>query len=101
MTYIKCRLSSSLFFFWLTLTFQREFNFNGSLNIAGVREKLDFVCALDAMVRKLIYLIYFDIPQSNRNALLGMPDCLCTVKSRNQIELIWLISAFDKMFKSF
>ena len=44
---------SFLFFLWLVLTFQREFNFNGSLNIAGVREKLDFVCALDAMVMQL------------------------------------------------
>ena len=30
---------------WLALTFQQEFNFNGYLNIAGVSEKLDFVCA--------------------------------------------------------
>ena len=56
---------SFLFFSELALTFQREFNLNGSLNIAGVREKLDFVCALDAMVRKLISLICFDILQSN------------------------------------
>ena len=33
------------FFVWLALTFQQEFNFNGYLNIAGVSEKLDFVCA--------------------------------------------------------
>ena len=47
------------------LTFQREFHFKGSLNNGGVREKLNFVCALDAMVRKLISLICFDIFQSN------------------------------------
>ena len=27
-------------------------------------------------------------------------SCLRTVKSRNQIALIWLVSAYDKMFKS-
>ena len=64
MTWIKCRLSSSIFFFGLTLIFQWEFNFKDSLNIAGVGEKLDFVCTLDAMVRKLISLICFDIFQS-------------------------------------
>ena len=76
MTCIKCRLSSSLFFLWLTLTFQWEFNFNGSLNIGGVREKLNFVWALDAMVRKLISLICFDIFQWKwyRNALIDVPD---------------------------
>ena len=43
MTWIKCRLSSSIFFFFgLTLIFQWEFNFKDSLNIAGVGEKLDF-----------------------------------------------------------
>ena len=31
--------------FWLALTFQWEFNFNGSFNITGIREKWDFVCA--------------------------------------------------------
>ena len=77
MTWIKCRLSSSIFFFFgVTLTFQWEFNFKDSLNIAGVGEKLDFVCTLDAMVRKLISLICFDIFQSKwyRNALIGVPD---------------------------
>ena len=76
MTCIKCRLSSSLFFLWLTLTFQWEFNFNGSLNIGGVREKLNIVCALDAMVRKLISLICFDIFQWKwyRNALIDVPN---------------------------
>ena len=87
MTCIKCRLSSSLFFLWLTLTFQWEFNFNGSLNIAGVREMLNFVCALDAMVRKLISLICFDIFQSKRyrNALIGVPDD----KTNSEKRLIW------------
>ena len=42
MTWIKCRLSSSIFFFGLTLIFQWEFNFKDSLNIAGVGEKLDY-----------------------------------------------------------
>ena len=42
MTWIKCRLSSSIFLFGLTLIFQWEFNFKDSLNIAGVGEKLDF-----------------------------------------------------------
>ena len=42
MTWIKCRLSSSIFFFGLTLILQWEFNFKDSLNIAGVGEKLDF-----------------------------------------------------------
>ena len=42
MTWMKCRLSSSIFFFGVTLTFQWEFNFKDSLNIAGVGEKLDF-----------------------------------------------------------
>ena len=87
MTCIKCRLSSSLFFLWLTLTFQWEFNFNGSLNIGGVREKLNFVCALDAMVGKLISLICFDIFQSKwyRNALIGMPDD----KTNSEKRLLW------------
>ena len=87
MTCIKCRLSSSLFFLWLTLTFQWEFNFNGSLNIAGVREMLNFVCALDAMVRKLISLICFDIFQSKwyRNALIGVPDD----KTNSEKRLLW------------
>ena len=40
------------FLFWLALSFQWEFNCKGSLKIAGIREKLDFVCALDAMVSK-------------------------------------------------
>ena len=40
------------FLLWLALTFQWEFNCKGSLNIAGVLEKLDFVCASDAMVSK-------------------------------------------------
>ena len=44
---------SYLFFSDSHLLFKGEFNFNGSLNIAGVREKLDFVCALDAMVTQL------------------------------------------------
>ena len=68
MTWIKCRLSSSIFFFFgVTLTFQWEFNF---------KDSLDFVCTLDAMVRKLISLICFDIFQSKwyRNALIGVPD---------------------------
>ena len=87
MTCIKCRLSSSLFFLWLTLTFQWEFNFNGSLNIAGVREMLNFVCALDAKVRKLISLICFDIFQSKRyrNALIGVPDD----KTNSEKRLLW------------
>ncbi len=74
MTCIKCQLSSSLFFLRLTLTFQWESNFNGSLNIGGVREKLNIVCALDAMVSKLISLICFDIFRSKwyRNALIGV-----------------------------
>ena len=59
------------FLFWLKLTFQWEYNFNGPLNIAGVRERLDFVCALDAIARKLLSLICFDIFQSkwDRNVL--------------------------------
>ena len=40
------------FLFWLALSFQWEFNCKGSLKIAGIREKLDCVCALDAMVSK-------------------------------------------------
>ena len=47
------------FLFWLALTFQWEFNCKGSLNIAGIREKLDFVCALDAMVSKTDILDLF------------------------------------------
>ena len=43
MTSIKCRLSSSLFFSDSRLLF--FFKFNGFLNIAGVLEKLDSVCA--------------------------------------------------------
>ncbi|RMX59991.1 hypothetical protein pdam_00001085 [Pocillopora damicornis] len=31
-----------------------QFNFNGSLNIGGVREKSDFVCALDAMCQEAV-----------------------------------------------
>ena len=87
MTCIKCQLSSSLFFLRLTLTFQWESNFNGSLNIGGVREKLNIVCALDAMVRKLISLICFDIFQSKwyRNALIGMPDD----KTNSEKRLLW------------
>ena len=95
MTCIKCRLSSSLFFLWLTLTFQWEFNFNGSLNIGGVREKLNIVCALDAMVRKLISLICFDIFQSKwyRNALIGVPDDKSNSKKKRslwQTPYVWL-----------
>ena len=87
MTCIKCQLSSSLFFLRLTLTFQWESNFNGSLNIGGVREKLNIVCALDAMVRKLISLICFDICQSKwyRNALIGVPDD----KTNSEKRLLW------------
>ena len=87
MTCIKCRLSSSLFFLWLTLTFQWEFNFNGSLNIGGVLEKWNFVCALNAMVRKLISLICFDIcqPKWYRNALIGVPDD----KTNSEKRLLW------------
>ena len=40
------------FLLWPALTFQWEFNCKGSLNIAGVLEKLDFVCASDAMASK-------------------------------------------------
>ena len=47
------------FLFWLALTFQWEFNCKGSLNIAGIREKLNFVCALDAMVSKTDILDLF------------------------------------------
>ena len=47
------------FLFWLALTFQWELNCKGSLNIAGIREKLDFVCALDAMVSKTNILDLF------------------------------------------
>ena len=47
------------FLFWLALTFQWEFNCKGSLNIAGIHEKLDFVCALDAMVSKTDILDLF------------------------------------------
>ena len=65
--------------FWLALTFQREFNFNGSFNITGilyVRSGIlcELLCAeLDAMVRKLTSLICFDIFQSKwyRNALIA------------------------------
>ena len=92
MTCIKCQLSSSLFFLRLTLTFQWESNFNGSLNIGGVREKLNIVCALDAMVRKLISLICFDIFQSKwyRNALIGMPDD----KTNSEKRLLWQTQHF-------
>ena len=47
------------FLFWLALAFQWEFNCKGSLNIAGIGEKLDFVCALDAMVSKTDILDLF------------------------------------------
>ena len=40
------------FLFWLALSFQWEFNCKGSLKIAGIRKKLDFMCALDTMVSK-------------------------------------------------
>ena len=98
MTWIKCRLSSSIFFFFgVTLTFQWEFNFKDSLNIAGVGEKLDFVCTLDAMVRKLISLICFDIFQSKwyRNALIGVPDDKSNSKKK---VVIGKRHMFDKRF---
>ena len=98
MTWIKCRLSSSIFFFFgVTLTFQWEFNFKDSLNIAGLGEKLDFVCTLDAMVRKLISLICFDIFQSKwyRNALIGVPDDKSNSKKKVALaNTICLINAF-------
>ena len=61
----KMSIVELYFFFFLEshLPFN-EFNFKDSLNIAGLGEKLDFVCTLDAMVRKLISLICFDIFQS-------------------------------------
>ena len=83
------------FFFGVTLTFQWEFNFKDSLNIAGLGEKLDFVCTLDAMVRKLIPLICFDIFQSKwyRNALIGVPDDKSNSKKKRslwQTPYVWL-----------
>ena len=84
-------------FFGVTLTFQWEFNFKDSLNIAGVGEKLDFVCTLDAMVRKLISLICFDIFQSKwyRNALIGVPDDKSNSKKKVALaNTICLINAF-------
>ena len=47
----------------------------------------NFVCALDAMVRKLISLICFDIFQSKRyrNALIGVPDD----KTNSEKRLLW------------
>ena len=85
------------FFFGVTLTFQWEFNFKDSLNIAGVGEKLDFVCTLDAMVRKLISLICFDIFQSKwyRNALIGVPDDKSNSKKK---VVIGKRHMFDKRF---
>ena len=75
------------FLLWLTLIFQWGFNCIGSLNIAGVREKLDFVCALDAMIRKLISMMCFDIFQSKwyRNTLICEPDDKTTSRRR----LLW------------
>ena len=75
------------FLLWLTLIFQWGFNCKGSLNIAGVREKLDFVCALDAMIRKLISMMCFDIFQSKwyRNTLICEPDDKTTSRRR----LLW------------
>ena len=89
MTWIKCRLSSSIFFFFgVTLTFQWEFNF---------KDSLDFVCTLDAMVRKLISLICFDIFQSKwyRNALIGVPDDKSNSKKK---VVIGKRHMFDKRF---
>ena len=89
MTWMKCRLSSSIFvFFGVTLTFQWEFNF---------KDSLDFVCTLDAMVRKLISLICFDIFQSKwyRNALIGVPDDKSNSKKKVALaNTICLINAF-------
>ena len=52
-TCIKCRLPSSLFFFLTHAYFSVRVQLQpGSLNIGGVREKLDFVSASDAMVSK-------------------------------------------------
>ena len=56
------------FLSWLALTFQWEFNCKGSLNIAvriAIRKKLDFMCALDAIVSKTDIFDLFDIFQSN------------------------------------
>ena len=76
------------FFFGVTLTFQWEFNF---------KDSLDFVCTLDAMVRKLISLICFDIFQSKwyRNALIGVPDDKSNSKKKVALaNTICLINAF-------
>ena len=76
MTCIKFRLSNSLFFLWLTLTFPWEFNFNDSFWTLEEYVRCWILCALGAMVRKLISLICSDICQSKwyRNALIGVPD---------------------------
>ena len=52
-TYIKCRLPSSLFFSDSRLLFSESLTAKALRTlIAGIREKLDFVCALDAMINK-------------------------------------------------
>ena len=73
--------------FWLALTFQWEFKFSGSFKITGVGENwilcMPLCAELDAMVRKLISLVCFDIFQSKwyQSALIGVPKIVFAIKA--------------------